>query len=177
MWVNLDYNIEFANYIIKPTIIHPGMCHLIYTIVYDVIIHSIINSYTIIVYDVIINSIINSYTIVYNFISHTHTYIYYNNSYLDTYFLYLPLVIGRSFFLFKNVQLFQTNRSGNPTLNISEPSELSSYISYIIHVWVLYAPIMVSYSAWPTTASRGQCWLFSMHLHASCFVCVCVCFY
>jgi hypothetical protein len=59
-------------------------------------------------------------------------------------------------------------------LNISEPSELSSYISYIIHVWVLYAPIMVSYSAWPTTASRGQCWLFSMHLHASCFVCVCV---
>jgi hypothetical protein len=87
VWVNLDYNIEFANYIIKPTIIHPGMCHLIYTIVYDVIIYSIINSYTIIVYDVIINSIINSYTIVYNVISHTytHTYIYYNNSYLDTY--------------------------------------------------------------------------------------------
>jgi len=159
VWVNLDYNIEFANYIIKPTIIHPGMCHLIYTIVYDVIIHSIINSYTIIVYDVIINSIINSYTIVYNVISHTHTHTHIYTIIIHIWIpiLYLPLEIGRSFFLLKKFQLFQTNRSGSPTLNISEPSELSSYISYIIHVWVLYAPIMVYYSAWPTTASRGQC--------------------
>ncbi len=100
---------------------HPGMCHPIYTIVYDVIIHSIINSYTIIVYNVI------SHT-------HTHIQIYYNNSYLDTYSV-LTTCNCQVYFCSKCSILSEKIGLAAPTLNYFRTSECH-------HIYIIYNPCL-----------------------------------
>jgi hypothetical protein len=137
------------------------MCHLIYTIIYDVIIHSIINSYTIIVYNVISHT--HTHT-------HTHTYTIIIHIWIPI--LYLPLVIGRSFFV-QNVQLFQKKQVWQPHFEYFRTSE--SVIIYIIYNSCLGICTYYGLLCCLANNSISRTMLIILNALTSFMFCVCVC--